>query len=73
MTAAEVRAAASVVLVREADLGLEVFLLRRAQTMAFAPGMHVFPGGRVDPEDHVTGGLLDGYPFHEEPDVVAQG
>ena len=66
MADAGVRAAASVVLVREAEPGLEVFLLRRAQTMAFAPGMHVFPGGRVDPEDHVAGRLLDGYPFAAE-------
>ena len=30
---------------------LEVYLLRRAATMAFAAGMHVFPGGSVDPRD----------------------
>jgi 8-oxo-dGTP pyrophosphatase MutT (NUDIX family) len=29
----------------------EVLLLRRAKSMQFAPGMHVFPGGRVDPAD----------------------
>ncbi len=26
--------------------------MRRATTMAFAPSMHVFPGGRVDPRDY---------------------
>ncbi|MDX3005726.1 NUDIX hydrolase [Kribbella solani] len=31
--------------------GLEVYLLRRQRTMAFAAGMTVFPGGRVDPTD----------------------
>lgn len=31
--------------------GLEVFLLRRARSMAFAPGASAFPGGSVDPRD----------------------
>ncbi len=31
--------------------GLEVYLLRRKPTMAFAPGACVFPGGSVDPRD----------------------
>ena len=35
--------------------GLEVYLLRRAGTMAFAAGMHVFPGGSVDPRDSDAG------------------
>jgi 8-oxo-dGTP pyrophosphatase MutT (NUDIX family) len=46
------RAAATVVLLRPP---LEVFLLRRASTMAFAAGMYVFPGGAVDPRDAGTG------------------
>lgn len=45
------RAAATVILLRDGDGGLETFLLRRATTMAFAPRMHVFPGGRVDAAD----------------------
>lgn len=45
------RRAATVVLVRDTDAGIEVFLLRRHLTMAFAGGMHVFPGGGVDPRD----------------------
>lgn len=46
------RDAATVVLLREADDGgPEVYLLRRQQTMAFAAGMAVFPGGGVDPRD----------------------
>jgi 8-oxo-dGTP pyrophosphatase MutT (NUDIX family) len=45
------RAAATVVLLRDGAAGLEVYLLRRAGTMAFAAGMHVFPGGSVDPRD----------------------
>jgi 8-oxo-dGTP pyrophosphatase MutT (NUDIX family) len=42
------RDAATVILLRE---GPEVFLLRRAKGMAFAPGAYVFPGGSVDPAD----------------------
>jgi 8-oxo-dGTP pyrophosphatase MutT (NUDIX family) len=46
-----VRPAATVVLLRDGDDGLETFVMRRATTMAFAPRMHVFPGGRVDDVD----------------------
>jgi len=46
-----VRPAATVVLLRDGDDGLETFIMRRATTMAFAPRMHVFPGGRVDDID----------------------
>ncbi|MGL5857986.1 MAG: NUDIX hydrolase [Angustibacter sp.] len=35
--------------------GPEVFLMRRRASMAFAPGMHVFPGGSVDPRDQDDG------------------
>ncbi len=45
------RPAATVVLVRPARAGLEVLLTRRPETMAFAAGLHVFPGGRLDPGD----------------------
>jgi 8-oxo-dGTP pyrophosphatase MutT (NUDIX family) len=48
---AEPRHAATVVLLRDGASGPEVYLLRRAGTMAFAAGMHVFPGGSVDPRD----------------------
>lgn len=47
-----VRPAATVMLVRDADEGLEVFMLRRTLNAAFAGGMYVFPGGRVDLADH---------------------
>jgi 8-oxo-dGTP pyrophosphatase MutT (NUDIX family) len=33
---------------------IEVYMLRRAASMAFGPGAYVFPGGSVDPRD--TGG-----------------
>ncbi|MBX6384136.1 MAG: NUDIX hydrolase [Microbispora sp.] len=46
---APARDAATVVLLR--DDPLEVYLLRRKATMAFAAGAYVFPGGSVDPRD----------------------
>ncbi|GAA0362974.1 hypothetical protein GCM10009530_10790 [Microbispora corallina] len=45
------RDAATVVLLRDDPAGLEVYLLKRKPTMAFAAGAHVFPGGSVDPRD----------------------
>jgi 8-oxo-dGTP pyrophosphatase MutT (NUDIX family) len=45
------RPAATVALVRDGVDGLEVYLLRRVRAMSFAAGMHVFPGGSVDPAD----------------------
>lgn len=42
---------ATVMLVRDTDCGLEVFLQRRVLGMAFAGGMTVFPGGSVDRRD----------------------
>lgn len=45
------REASTVVLVRDGSAGLEVFLQRRVQQMAFAGGMTVFPGGGVDARD----------------------
>lgn len=54
-TPAEPRPAASVVLLRRGgkhrDRALEVLLLKRAETAKFMPGVWVFPGGAVDPED----------------------
>lgn len=49
LTPVPARDAATVVLLR--DDPLEVYLLRRKPTMAFAPGAYVFPGGSVDPRD----------------------
>ncbi len=46
------RPASTVILLRDGVAGLETFLMRRATTMAFAPRMHVYPGGKVDDEDY---------------------
>jgi 8-oxo-dGTP pyrophosphatase MutT (NUDIX family) len=49
-----VKPAATVLLVRDADAGgVEVFMLRRTFNAAFASGMFVFPGGKVDDVDGV--------------------
>jgi 8-oxo-dGTP pyrophosphatase MutT (NUDIX family) len=43
--------AATVVLLRDGAEGLEVYMQRRTRTLAFAAGMYVFPGGRVEADD----------------------
>ncbi|MDQ7906666.1 NUDIX hydrolase [Phytohabitans sp. ZYX-F-186] len=48
------RVAATVVLLRPADAGFEVYVLRRAASMAFASGVYAFPGGGVDAADAGT-------------------
>jgi 8-oxo-dGTP pyrophosphatase MutT (NUDIX family) len=48
---AQPRDAATVMLLRPAAAGLEVYMLRRKASMAFAPGAFVFPGGSVDARD----------------------
>lgn len=51
-TPVEPRNAATVLLLRDgSDEGIEVYLLRRQLSMAFAGGACVFPGGGVDPRD----------------------
>lgn len=47
----EARQAASVIMVRQVDQDLEVYVQHRATTMDFAAGAVVFPGGRTDAED----------------------
>jgi 8-oxo-dGTP pyrophosphatase MutT (NUDIX family) len=48
--------AASVILLRDGERGLETYLLHRHARMPFAASMVVFPGGRVDPVDGSGGG-----------------
>ena len=49
--AAAPRDASTVLLARDGPQGVELFILRRHTTMAFAGGLHAFPGGGVDPRD----------------------
>jgi 8-oxo-dGTP pyrophosphatase MutT (NUDIX family) len=49
--ASPLRPAATVVLLRDGVAGVEAYLQRRHTSLAFAGGMHAFPGGRVDAAD----------------------
>ncbi|MEL6894151.1 MAG: NUDIX hydrolase, partial [Actinomycetota bacterium] len=50
-TTVPIRPAATVMTVRDGDGGLEVFILERTAAAAFAGGMYVYPGGKVDDAD----------------------
>ncbi len=54
------RPAATVVLLRDGAEGVEVWLMLRVRGMAFAGGMTVFPGGRVDEADADIGVPMTG-------------
>ena len=43
--------AATVLLLRDGDEGLEVLMTRRSMSASFAPGAYVFPGGGIDASD----------------------
>jgi 8-oxo-dGTP pyrophosphatase MutT (NUDIX family) len=47
------RPAATILLLREADEGLQVLMTRRSPTASFAPGVYVFPGGALDAADRM--------------------
>lgn len=56
------RPASTVVVLRDGPRGPEVFLVQRSAGSGFMPLAHVFPGGRVDPDDAlvpVEGGEQD--------------
>jgi 8-oxo-dGTP pyrophosphatase MutT (NUDIX family) len=46
------RDAASLLLWKEGPGGIEILMGRRHRNLRFMPGVLVFPGGRVDPDDH---------------------
>lgn len=51
------RLASTILLLRQASSGFEVFMVRRNRRVGFLPDAWVFPGGRVDGSD-----ALDGHP-----------
>ncbi|MFK7913670.1 MAG: hypothetical protein AB8B93_07120 [Pseudomonadales bacterium] len=57
MTAVQpIRPAATIIIVRETEdksEAYEIFMMRRTSGASFAGGMYVFPGGRVDGDDHL--------------------
>ncbi|HEX6376233.1 MAG TPA: NUDIX hydrolase [Allosphingosinicella sp.] len=61
--------AATLILMRPAAAAgpPEILMLERAETMAFAAGALVFPGGRIDPDDHATAAR-----FPHIPDAAAR-
>lgn len=53
--------AATLILMRPSASGPpELLMMERTKAMAFAAGALVFPGGRVDPDDHELAARLDG-------------
>lgn len=70
-----VYAAATVAVLRDGAHGLEVFMVKRSSKTRFMPHAHVFPGGRVDPEDAevpILGGELDRARMNIEDAVAYQ-
>ncbi|HEX8126557.1 MAG TPA: NUDIX hydrolase [Allosphingosinicella sp.] len=57
--------ASTLILMRPSASGAlpEILMLERSETMAFAAGALVFPGGRIDPQDHV---LAERFPEIED-------
>ncbi|MGH2739416.1 MAG: NUDIX hydrolase [Actinomycetota bacterium] len=66
----EPRPAATVVIARPADEGVEVLVLRRAAGSRFAPGFVVFPGGVIESQDEPLGARFFGHP-QEAPRACA--
>ena len=58
---AELRPAATVLLLRDSPAGIEVLMTRRSMTASFIPGAYVFPGGGVDAADAAAHAQGDGF------------
>lgn len=52
--------AATVMLLRDGPEGIEVLMVERSVKSEFLPDLYVFPGGRVDPEDHELADRVSG-------------
>lgn len=63
------RPAATTLVVRDGEAGLEVLMVRRSPNASFMPGAYVFPGGAVDAAD----GAADVAALCDEPAVVLAG
>jgi len=51
----EIRAAATAVIIRDGEAGIEALLLRRHRQLKVSGGHWVFPGGGIDPSDYLGG------------------
>ena len=60
------RPASTVVLVREREEALQVYLLKRSGKSSFFPGYYVFPGGAVEADDRVES------PWDEFADITQE-
>jgi 8-oxo-dGTP pyrophosphatase MutT (NUDIX family) len=67
-----IRQAATVLLLRDGNGGLEVYMVKRSSKLGFLGGAHVFPGGAVDAEDRSRAyeGLLADFDAHETAAVL---
>ena len=63
--------AATVMLLRDGDCGMEVFMIVRHHKSDFAAGALVFPGGRVDPEDYELAADAAVFPRQDGLDAAA--
>jgi len=72
LAAVPLRPASTVMLLRDAPQDIEVFMMQRTTTAAFASGMYVFPGGRVDDIDGAAelDDLCDGLTDAEASDLL---
>ncbi len=70
-----IRPAATIIVVREANPSYEIFMLKRTSQASFASGMYVFPGGRVDGDDHLHkyDAVRHGPTAEQQAQVVALG
>ena len=67
--------ASTLILMRPHALGVEIFMVERAKTMAFAGGMMAFPGGKVDDADLALAGnaaLASGFDTLDAVDAAAR-
>ena len=46
-----VKPAATIMLARDTEDGIEVLLLKRNKALKFAAGLWVFPGGKIEPDE----------------------
>jgi glyoxylase-like metal-dependent hydrolase (beta-lactamase superfamily II)/8-oxo-dGTP pyrophosphatase MutT (NUDIX family) len=60
------RPAATVLLLRDSDDGVEVLMTRRSASASFAPGAYVFPGGGIDAADSAAHAMAARRPTQDD-------
>lgn len=68
----EAHPAATVIIVRDSDAGIEILTIERARGMGFAGGAVAFPGGKVDASDQPVGDVFHGFAALERDDAMAR-